>query len=165
MAEKTKIIGKLNMTYQLLQELNMDYDACGEYGTESVSCSKVKENWREMLLSHTDLIHTIAEIYAEFHGDDDKLREVLKAQVELLLATWLKRVAKLSADVASKLEEMISDAYSVLYQHGVLLDVPCNLEELESRIFAFWTSVLHTLSVSVHGGAEGINREVGKTVC
>lgn len=121
--------------------ISLDYDACGEYSVNSPSCKKIKENWRKTLASNPELIYTIADIYAAFHGGDNELREVLRAQVVLMLATWLQRVAKLDAE----LEEMIGYAYGVLHQHGVLLDVPDELEELEWYIFADWMSIHHTI--------------------
>ena len=125
-------------------QINLDYDACGEYGVNSASCRKVKENWRETLTRNPGLIRTIAEIYAEFHGGtDEEIREVLKAQVELLLAVWLQRSG--SVRLGAELEEIVNNAYNVLRQRGILLDVPDDLEELERRIFIDWTSILHTL--------------------
>lgn len=133
--------------------ISLDYDACGNYDIDSPSCERVKENWRDILMKNPELIHKIAEIYAEFHSTNEELREVLKAQVVLLLATWLMRTGDIAGKrLENKLINYIYDARNTLDYHGVLLDVPHTLEVLEFVIFKGWMSVLHTLQYVVDAG-------------
>lgn len=130
--------------------VSLDYDACGIYGADSPSCRRVVKSWREALSRDLRLISEIANVYAEFYApDDERLREVLKAQVELMLALWLSRTAELSDKARRKLDDIIYKAYSTLQLHGVFLDVPCDVELLEHAIFFELGSVLHTLSVAL----------------
>ena len=134
-------------TARIRARLPVSYDACSR-GILDPDCQKVIASWRRELIKNPELISEIAELYADRFARSEELRNVLKAQVELLLASWLARSADLDNDTADTLDALIERAYDVLHQHGILLEAPLSNDTLEYIIFATESSILQALDAS-----------------